>query len=318
MSAPTKKGERVDPAFITAHMQKCQTEIIDTLPPIYKLKDPDTSWDTIIPHLKAKRQALHACIHGGIEGMHRAFMGPLISEAQPIDYIATAHGATVFDHRKTLVNSCINALSSISELHKSMGGGSHRCFLLSYSIIEYTTVLGICLMSGSPKDKGMVDTKSFMTTAESDLRSRTLSSFQQGLKVLDLLSQRSPIAKRGIGILKKLNAKITTDDQATSSSGRSPASPRSIRQSSQDEPDVAAAAPPPASLSDVYLEPQPWYPEHSEKFERPFDAFALEEGWNPGVYDAAADENFSWILDGDFLNEQQDAGMNFEGLSWDL
>jgi len=69
MSAPGKKAERLDPVAVATYAQKLKEDVIDTLPPAFRLENPDTRWDEIIPSLPRKRAIAHIILYGVIEGM---------------------------------------------------------------------------------------------------------------------------------------------------------------------------------------------------------------------------------------------------------
>jgi hypothetical protein len=72
LSAPGQRAERSSPRAVAAHAEKLKEEIIDRLHPAFRMEDPDTSWDTLIPTLPLKRAELHLIVYGVIEGEKNA------------------------------------------------------------------------------------------------------------------------------------------------------------------------------------------------------------------------------------------------------
>lgn len=71
LSAPAQRAERLNPRAIEAHAHKLKEEIIDTLHPAFRMENPDTSWDEMIPTLPLKRAEVHCIIYGVLEGKKR-------------------------------------------------------------------------------------------------------------------------------------------------------------------------------------------------------------------------------------------------------
>jgi hypothetical protein len=131
INAPAKKAERMDPVAVAAHAQRFQDELIDKLPPVFRLQDPDTSWDLIIPCLPKKRATVHVVIWGVVGSMYKGFIGSLVLEddqSHKLDAKALLARNYAESYKKLLVNACLKSLEATFRLHELMGGGSHRYF----------------------------------------------------------------------------------------------------------------------------------------------------------------------------------------------
>lgn len=68
LSAPTQRAERLNPKIVAAAAQMLKEEVIDTLHSAFRMENPDTKWDSMIPTLRLKRAESHLVIHGVLEG----------------------------------------------------------------------------------------------------------------------------------------------------------------------------------------------------------------------------------------------------------
>ncbi|KAF4628865.1 hypothetical protein G7Y89_g9290 [Cudoniella acicularis] len=76
---------------------------------------------------------------------------------------------------------------------------------------EASTVLGISLLTNMRMMKDNKNLEPEILKIEPELRPQGSSSFQKGLELLELLSERSPLARRGVGILRKIKTQISVE-----------------------------------------------------------------------------------------------------------
>ncbi|KAE9364628.1 hypothetical protein N431DRAFT_388872 [Stipitochalara longipes BDJ] len=213
LSAPTLRAERLNPNVVAAAAQMLKEKIVDTLHPAFRMKDPDTRWDSMIPTLKLKRAESHLIIYGVLEAMHKSFIGPLTLRAfQEIQFnlpdlrLAEAH-------RATLINCCINITVNLSQFLDLLGGGPHRYFMISMAAVEMTAVLGTCIISDNLIRRQTSRKSGSFPSLDPTLREQCIGSFEEGLKLLDLLAQRSPLALKGARIMRQLQFRILQEEK---------------------------------------------------------------------------------------------------------
>lgn len=211
MSAPGKESERTDPSIIEAHAKGFESQFINILPPCFRLENPDTSWDILIPTLPMKRLSIYVVIHGIIEGMHKCFVGPLTPHSMT-SYVAECEkdgdrARLIRQHRHTLANACINAVTATRDLHFLMGGSSHRYFVLSIATIEASAMLGMMIVSDLLITTSVPCFRD-VPLLEQGLFQTCQKDFYDGFNLLQLLAQRSVVAQKGIRVLEGLNNRI--------------------------------------------------------------------------------------------------------------
>ncbi|KAH7324069.1 hypothetical protein BKA65DRAFT_555729 [Rhexocercosporidium sp. MPI-PUGE-AT-0058] len=213
ISAPAKKHERMDPFKVAEHVKAYQTEILDKFPAAFRLVDPDTSYDTTIPNLDLKRIKLHALSWGVVEGMLRCFSGPMTLKALQIQGASsdTARLKLAEEHRHTLADACFKSVDLMLDLHKRMGGGQTRFWAIPAAMIESGGVLGCCLASDSVIRKHWGKKDKTFQAFEDGVSRKYISTFERAVKLLEMLAERSPLAKGGLGLLRKSLRKIKGD-----------------------------------------------------------------------------------------------------------
>ena len=314
MSAPAKKSERLDPIAVRAHAQKFKEDFIDKLPPAFRLEDPDTIWDRDVPCLPMKRAWIHIVVYGVIEGMHKGFIKPLTpldKDNQPDESNSSVEGThrtqLAAAHRKTLANACINALKSVVELHELMGGGSHRYFMLSISVIETSAVLGICLISDVSRRRQAVGSRSaeHAPSFDAELRDRCQEAFQKGVMLLDLLAVRSPLAKKGVVLLRKLKSRIQGEDRADMVRELSCANDAPCATQIQNylEPVIQDSE---TSSNVLGFDGNPVIGQLPNVISGPVNM--VHEEWDPT---ASFEMDYSWLLENNMFGNLEDLGMDF-------
>jgi len=210
ISAPAKKHERMDPFRVAEHVKAYQTQIVDKFPAAYRLIDPDTSYDSTILNLDLKRIKLHALTWGVIEGMSRCFTGPttlkgLQAQATSPD---RARALLAEEHRHTLADACFKSVDLMLDLHQRMGGGQTRYWAIPAAMIEYGGVMGGCLVSDSVIRRHWKRSEGVFRAFDEEKSKKYIDAFERAVRLLELLAERSPLAKGGLGLLNKTLRRI--------------------------------------------------------------------------------------------------------------
>lgn len=212
----------MDPFQVAEHVKAYQTQILDRYPAAFRLVDPDTSYDAVIPNLDLKRIKLHALSYGVIEGMLRCFTGPSTLKALQVQSASTetARLRLAEEHRHTLADACFRSVDLMLELHLRMGGGKTRFWAIPAAMIEYGGVLAGCLVSDSVIKKHWKKRGGTFRAFDEETSRKYISTLERAVKLLEMLSERSPLAKGGLGLLSKTLRKIQSDE-----SGKNKSSP---------------------------------------------------------------------------------------------
>lgn len=211
VASPSSDHERTDPEMVSRRMSLFQAEIIDCLPPAFRLRDPDTSWDMAMPSLPRKREHLKATVHAIIAGLHRAFIDPwkghTTDKGQGLLQQAIAQTELAESHHVTLADACSETILSIIRLHHLMGGGAHQLFFIPMALIEAAAVLGMCLLSA--RSQVIIKRRRSLSTGRGNvlvsMQPRFYHSFQEAFALLKVLSGRSLIAQKGVKVLQNLH-----------------------------------------------------------------------------------------------------------------
>ncbi|KAJ5107359.1 hypothetical protein N7456_004034 [Penicillium angulare] len=218
MSPPSWQHDRVDSIVIADFTQRFQQVIIDQLPPVFWIENPDTRWDVADTALPAKREMLRLFIWATKASLYKAFADPcnsLQQEKSPV--LKNGSDLIALHHRRTLMSTTCKVISCITNLYTLLGdqegGAGEKLFLLPTSLVEALSNLGICLLS-IQSDKGALAINDLQLRIEPDLQSNYLSFFE-GFSVLNRHSSHHAIAKKGVKILETLhNTLRTTYDSA--------------------------------------------------------------------------------------------------------
>ncbi|KAL2062610.1 hypothetical protein VTL71DRAFT_5682 [Oculimacula yallundae] len=216
ISAPARKHERLDPFKVASHIASYKTEILDKFPPALRLENPDTSYDTEIENLDLKRIKLHALSWGVVEGMLRCFTGPMNLKSLQALSASTdkARVKLAEEHRHTLADACFRTVSLMLELHERMGGGQTRFWAIPAAMIENGGVLGCCLVSDGVIRRHWKKDGGTFRVFEEEILVKYVETLERAVKLLELLAQRSPLAKGGLALLRKSLGKIKVDVSA--------------------------------------------------------------------------------------------------------
>jgi hypothetical protein len=133
-----------DPISAEESYAKLSRSFISQLPRAFDLSAPDTQWDSKLPHLSRQRQTLHIAIHIGVCQIFQ----PLLSlSAEQVDSMLQYKRDLLVQHREHLVRSAIQALLSVNEMHKLMGGGPRRFFMLGFCTFQAAMLLCLHLLT---------------------------------------------------------------------------------------------------------------------------------------------------------------------------
>jgi hypothetical protein len=133
-----------DPIATEEDYAKLGRSFISQLPRAFDLYAPDTQWDSKLPHLSRQRQTLRIAIYIGVCQMFQ----PLLSlNASHVHSMLQFERDLLVQHREHLVRSAIEVLSSVNKVHRLMGGGTHRFFMLSFCTFQPAMLLCLHLLT---------------------------------------------------------------------------------------------------------------------------------------------------------------------------
>ncbi|KAI4246683.1 MAG: hypothetical protein LQ352_006330 [Teloschistes flavicans] len=301
MLSCTDGKQSMDPEIIDQHMRKLNTDLIDKLPPAFRINNPERKWDEGLPNLKRQREMFRISVFATICSL----LKPII-----VGPAAGAQAATVpikklvAKLKISLIEANIQMLDSVAKLHELMGGKQNRFFLLSFFTLEPAALLGMSLLSleGHGKDgKQVPNLKNAKSQIAENQRywEKGRMKMEEGRARLKMLSEVSSIARTGLKILETIIAQL---DKKTSNkrpneaphakstvapAARVPISPVSDEDSARSEfhfPAREASAPHVSTALDgVHLEEAaglsitPPY-SHSER-SRNSPPFSMPESW---------------------------------------
>ncbi|KAL9001252.1 MAG: hypothetical protein Q9188_005505 [Gyalolechia gomerana] len=267
LSSTNGKQSR-DPTVIDKHIRRLKSELIDNLPPAFRINDPEYRWDEKLPNLRRQREMFKISIFATLSSL----LKPVITApANRTQTQSASEKKLVAKLKLSLIEAVVSMLDSVKRLHKLMGGKQNRFFLLSFFTLEPAALLGMCLLSVDAKEgKHGTSTKSKGNVAEVaqfylEGRKRLEESFAR----LRMLSEVSSIARIGVKILEKILARLDEKKSVKPSKDlphgirteaapapRIPFSPVSEggsahprREDSSENPSVSTAATAPASVS---------------------------------------------------------------------
>lgn len=211
-----------EPATINEKMEILKVDLIEKLPPAFRLDEPDEKWDEQLPHLKRQRQMFRISVFATICMLLRPM---IIIPASAVRALSASDRKLVVKHRGSLVNAAIEVLDSVATLHSLMGGKQSRFFLLSFFTLEPAVLIGIYLMTprfGAKDGRQTLSTlKSSHSSAarERDMWKHGFLKMEEAFARLKILSEVSSIARTGLKVLEKMLAMINNSEMARSSRG---------------------------------------------------------------------------------------------------
>lgn len=208
MSPPSWKDDQHAPAVVAEFAQRFQEVIIDQLPPVYWLDDPDKSGDVLDPAIPRKREFLHLSIHSTKASLYRAFVDPC-NRLHRQTNTPLKHGTDLLtlSHRRALMDATCKAISSITKLYaltgNEEGGSPERLFMLPTWLVADLACLGVCLLSVEADEEKLAE-KGLQINLDQGLRS-SFATFFDGFALLCQQAPQYGLAKRGMKVLEKLH-----------------------------------------------------------------------------------------------------------------
>jgi hypothetical protein len=101
--------------------------------------------------------------------------------------------------------------------------------MISMAAVEMTAVLGTCIISDNLIKRQSSRKSGTFSPLQPVLRGRCTNFFEEGLRLLDILAQRSPLAFKGASIMRQLQLRILHEekiDEQNSLSAIPPDSPQ--------------------------------------------------------------------------------------------
>ena len=231
----------MEPATIDKQMKMLKTDLIEKLPPTFRLDNPDETWDEQLPHLSRQRQMFKISVFATICMLLRPM---IILPASAVRALSASDRKLVVKHRMSLIDAAMEVLDSVARLHSLMGGRHNRFFLLSFFTLEPAVLLGKYLMTpkfGAKEGRQSSSTlKSSRSIAieERDMWKHGFQKMEEAVARLNMLSEVSSIARTGLKVLEKMLVTIRNTEMArsvrgedetasipSSSTSRSPRSP---------------------------------------------------------------------------------------------
>lgn len=208
-----------DPAAIDKQMEILKVDLIEELPPVFRLDDPDEKWDEQLPHLSRQRQMFRISVFAAICMLLRPM---IVIPANAVRALSASDRKLVVKHRTSLIGAAVEVLDSVAKLHSLMGGKHNRFFLLSFFTLEPAVLLGMYLITpklGAKEGRqGSSAPKSSrgLAAEERDLWKRRFQKLEEAVARLNMLSEVSSIARTGVKVLEKVLVMINDTEMARS------------------------------------------------------------------------------------------------------
>lgn len=208
MSPPSWNDDQYDATVVAEFAQRFQDIITDQLPPVYRLENPDTSWDTADLAIPRKREFLHLSIYSTKASLYRAFADPC-NHLHRDTNTPPRHvpDLLTLSHRRALMDAMCKAISSITKFYALTGdeesGAPERLFVLPLWLVDALACLGVCLLSVQADERRLAE-NGLQISPDLGLR----SSFAIFFDAFALLCRQAPqhgLAKRGTKMLKSLH-----------------------------------------------------------------------------------------------------------------
>ncbi len=211
-----------EPATINEKMEMLKVDLIEKLPPAFRLDDPDEKWDEQLPHLRRQRQMLRISLFAAICMLLRPMV---IIPASAVRALSASDRKLVVKHRGSLINAAIEMLDSVATLHSLMGGKQNRFFLLSFFTLEPAVLIGIYLMTprfGAKEGRrtlSALKSSRGIAAQERDMWKHGFLKMEEAFARLKMLSEVSSIARTGLKVLEKMLVMINNSEMARSFRG---------------------------------------------------------------------------------------------------
>ncbi|KAL8910438.1 MAG: hypothetical protein Q9171_004276 [Xanthocarpia ochracea] len=206
----TDGKQSTDPFVIYKHIQRLNTDMIDKLPPAFRINSPDLKWDEDLPNLRRQRQMFRISVFGVSCSLLKPMIVTPAAEAQAMN---TADQQLIAKLRVALIEASIQMLDSVANLHELMGGKQNRFFLLSFFTLEPAALLGMCLLTlnGYRNDsKQLTTSKGAKNQLSENQRywEQGRLKLKEALARLRMLSEVSSIARTGLKILENIATQL--------------------------------------------------------------------------------------------------------------
>lgn len=308
-----------EPAVIDKSIKRLKVELLDKLPPAFRLYGADEQWDEALPHLRRQREMFRISVFATMCTLLRPTIVTLANPSRPL---SASEKKLIAKHRMSLMDTLIEMLDSVGRLHTLMGGKHNRFFLLSFFTLEPAALLGMCLMTPNVSIKegkqgqSELDSCRSSTAGDQDRWRQGFKRMDEAVARLTLLSEVSSIARTGIKVLKKLVTRINETDMAKSWKGettnkppqlvpsfRPPTSPAS-QASTRSRSSVSSEKPTTASLPPAFGTTPPFShhsihsQQHSPLFNTPPEGWGSMYGLDMQIHDGACNNNnnVNWDL----------------------
>ena len=243
-----------EPATINDKMDMLRVNLIEKLPPAFRLDDPDETWDEQLPHLRRQRQMFRISLFAVICMLLRPMV---IIPASAVRAMSASDRKLVVKHRGSLINAAMEVLDSVAKLHSLMGGQQNRFFLLSFFTLEPAVLIGIYLMTprfgakeGRQTLSALKPSRGVAAAQERDIWKHGVLKMEEAFARLKMLSEVSSIASTGLKVLEKMLVMINDSEMARSLRGG--AESMTITSSSKSR-----SPSPTASYSQISMRSQP-------------------------------------------------------------
>ncbi|KAL8778500.1 MAG: hypothetical protein Q9213_007391 [Squamulea squamosa] len=284
----TDGDQATDPAIIDNNVKRFHAEMIDTLPPAFRVHDPELKWDHDLPNLARQRVMFRISIFATLCSM----LKPLILTPTNKEQAANASGKKLVAQLQIkLIEAIMELLDSVGHLHTLMGGKQNRFFLLSFFTFHSAALLGMCLLSWESNLKA---TKPGATLKNIKGQPSDLQHYsEQGRKRMEvsmtrlrMLSEVSSIARTGLKLLEKIMAKL--DDQKSSKAVKE-AAPQGVKRKAKG-PAVPSARLPISPVSEHGSATQVHFPGNPTKMAKPTVSTAADTS---NIFDQAVNPSLT-------------------------
>lgn len=150
--------------------------LLSNLPPVYRLVNPDASWDSSHPHIPKQRQQISTAANSFLMALHRP------------------HAKTRTFSRNAAIEAAICTLDAQEHLFDLMATQYYSIYALSVYTIDAAVFLSVTTVEHPPSDAGILY--------------RHLHVIEKATRRLELAQERVSLANSGLQILKPCYQKL--------------------------------------------------------------------------------------------------------------
>ncbi|EPS32294.1 hypothetical protein PDE_07254 [Penicillium oxalicum 114-2] len=206
-SPPSWKADRHNASLVAEFAQQFQVLVVDQLPSIYWLDNPDLRLDTVEPAIPRKRQFLHLAIYHTKASLYRAFADPFnrlhVETNTPPKHTPDL---LALSHRRAYMDAICKAISCLVQLFASTteksGSAAEKLFLLPVWLIDALACLGVCFLSIQADERRLAN-QGLQISPDQDLKC-CLVTFLNTFDILRRGASRSAFVKKGLEALETL------------------------------------------------------------------------------------------------------------------